>query len=323
MPALTATLSPVRSFTIGTSSRMRCIVRSSGPRTASTMQNSDAPSAAVSWAAASTSSVSRNGVAFTGVSKADDCEQKWQSSGHPPVFADRMPSTSTCGPHHARRTWCASAASAGTDSSGTRASVASWSPSSSRRSSRSARSAAGIACRASSAPRGSISWTRPRRPLNVTCSISSASHEVGHLPQVVGVAAHEHRGHRNLPPAGVELLAHLLDGADERHVLDQLERHGADRLVLLPGEEEVLDLFDLLGVTHAGEQVGVEVDLASAHATDVEAERHADHVGGRVHVVVDDDLDHVRDLEVVSGAAGAGPGEPLVEALPVVLVELR
>ena len=45
------------------------MVRSSGPRTASTMQNSLAPSAAVSRAAASTSSVSRNGVASTGVSK--------------------------------------------------------------------------------------------------------------------------------------------------------------------------------------------------------------------------------------------------------------
>ena len=86
------------------------------------MQNSDAPSAAVSSAAASTSSVSRKGVAFTGVSKADDCEQKWQSSGHPPVLADRIPSTSTCGPHHASRTSWASAARAGTEASGTRAS---------------------------------------------------------------------------------------------------------------------------------------------------------------------------------------------------------
>ncbi len=86
------------------------MVRSSGPRTASTMQNSDAPSGLVSPAARSTSSVSRNGVAFTGVSKRDDWEQKWQSSGQPPVLADRMPSTSTSGPHQASRTWWASAA---------------------------------------------------------------------------------------------------------------------------------------------------------------------------------------------------------------------
>ena len=42
------------------------MVRSSGPRTARTMQNSEAPRAAVSRAAARTSSVSRKGVALTG-----------------------------------------------------------------------------------------------------------------------------------------------------------------------------------------------------------------------------------------------------------------
>ena len=92
-----ATLRPVASWMSGTRSRMRCNVRSSGPRTARTRQNSDAPSAAVSAAAARTSSVSRNGVALTGESKRDDCEQKWQSSGQPPVLAERMPSISTCG----------------------------------------------------------------------------------------------------------------------------------------------------------------------------------------------------------------------------------
>ncbi len=85
------------------------------------MQNSDAPTAAVSAAAARTSSVSRKGVAFTGVSKRDDWAQKWQSSGQPPVLAERMPSTSTSGPHQARRTSWANDASAVTDSSGTTA----------------------------------------------------------------------------------------------------------------------------------------------------------------------------------------------------------
>ena len=55
-------------------------------------------------AAVRTSSGSRKGVAFTGVSKREDCEQKWQSSGQPPVLAERMPSISTSGPHQARRT---------------------------------------------------------------------------------------------------------------------------------------------------------------------------------------------------------------------------
>ena len=58
----------------------------------------------VSRAAAKTSAGSRKGVALTGVSKRDDCEQKWQSSGHPPVLAERIPSISTAGPHQARRT---------------------------------------------------------------------------------------------------------------------------------------------------------------------------------------------------------------------------
>ena len=57
------------------------------------------------------------------VSNLDDWLQKWQSSGQPPVLADRMPSTSTSGPHHARRTSWARAASDGTDESGTWASV--------------------------------------------------------------------------------------------------------------------------------------------------------------------------------------------------------
>ena len=54
-------------------------------------------------------------MASTGESKRADWLQKWQSSGHPPVRAETMPSTSTSGPHHASRTSWATAASAGTD----------------------------------------------------------------------------------------------------------------------------------------------------------------------------------------------------------------
>ena len=35
----------------------------------------------------------------TGEAKRPDCEQKWQSSGQPPVLRLMMPSTSTSGPH--------------------------------------------------------------------------------------------------------------------------------------------------------------------------------------------------------------------------------
>ena len=129
---------------------MRFIVRSSGPRMASTMQNSVAPRAAVSLAAAMTSAVSRNGVACTGDSKLADWLQKWQSSGQPPVLAERMPSTSTVSPHHSSRTSWARAARAGTEESGTSERATSSSAVSWRRSSSSATWAARMAARASS-----------------------------------------------------------------------------------------------------------------------------------------------------------------------------
>jgi len=62
-PALTATLSPVALTVHELQDARECPLV--GPLMARTMQNSDAPSAAVSRAAVSTSSVSRNGVAFT------------------------------------------------------------------------------------------------------------------------------------------------------------------------------------------------------------------------------------------------------------------
>src|SRR3984957_3898396 len=144
MPALMPTMRTVSSCNMGMSSRMRWMLRSSGPRTASTMQNSDAPRAAVSWAAARTSVVSRKGVALTGVWNCADWEQKWQSSGHPPVLADRIPSISTSGPHQASRTWWAREARAITAPSGMAASAVNSSAVRRRRSSRRACSAVAI-----------------------------------------------------------------------------------------------------------------------------------------------------------------------------------
>ncbi len=74
--------------------------RSSGPRTAATMQNSVAPDLAVCLAASTRLGMSSHALR-TGEAKSPDCEQKWQSSGQPPVFRLMMPSTSTSGPHHA------------------------------------------------------------------------------------------------------------------------------------------------------------------------------------------------------------------------------
>ena len=68
-----------------TPSRTWVISRSSGPRTAATMQNSVAPVAAVSSAALTSSGMSSQ-TERTGEVNCPDCEQKWQSSGQPPVF---------------------------------------------------------------------------------------------------------------------------------------------------------------------------------------------------------------------------------------------
>src|SRR4051794_1145247 len=143
MPRLAATLSPVRSLMSGTASTTRASVRSSGPRRATTMQNSDAPSRAVSSAAARSSSWPGSGGARTTEEKRADWLQNPQSSGQPPVLAEMIPSTSTVGPHQSRRTSWANAASGGRQSGGRAARAASSSPVSSRRSSsRAARAAA-------------------------------------------------------------------------------------------------------------------------------------------------------------------------------------
>ena len=63
------------------------------------MQNSVAPVLAVSFAARTSDGMSSH-AERTGESKTPDCEQKWQSSGQPPVLSATMPSTSTSSPHH-------------------------------------------------------------------------------------------------------------------------------------------------------------------------------------------------------------------------------
>ena len=71
---------------------MRRSRRSSGPRTATTMQNSVAPAACERRAASSMPSTSSQ-AARTGVGKRADWQQKSQSSRQPPVLADTMDST--------------------------------------------------------------------------------------------------------------------------------------------------------------------------------------------------------------------------------------
>ena len=78
-------------------SRTCDISRSSGPRTAATMQNSVAPVAAVSSAALTSCGMSSH-TERTGEVNWPDWLQKWQSSGQPPVLRLMMPSTSISGP---------------------------------------------------------------------------------------------------------------------------------------------------------------------------------------------------------------------------------
>ena len=71
------------------------------------MQNSVAPVFAVCLAASTSDGMSSH-AERTGEANRPDCEQKWQSSGQPPVLSETMPSTSTSGPHQRIRTSWAS-----------------------------------------------------------------------------------------------------------------------------------------------------------------------------------------------------------------------
>ena len=93
------------------------ISRAFGPRTAATMQNSVAPVLAVCFAASTSIGMSSH-AERTGESNSPDWEQKWQSSGQPPVLSETIPSTSTSGPHQRIRTSWASSSSASSASSG-------------------------------------------------------------------------------------------------------------------------------------------------------------------------------------------------------------
>src|SRR5262245_56020209 len=116
---------PVSSVIARTAVATWDISRLSGPRTAATMQNSVAPVAAVAFAAA-TSSATSSHTGLTGEENCPDCEQKWQSSGQPPVFSETIPSTSTSGPHQRMRTSWASASASSTALSGSSRTCSVW-----------------------------------------------------------------------------------------------------------------------------------------------------------------------------------------------------
>src|SRR5947207_5690255 len=136
------------------------------------------------------------------------------------------------------------------------------------------------------------------------------------------VARDQERGHDRLAP-GLEVVADLLLRTDQRQLLDQLLGDGRSGVVLLPGQVELLDRVDQLFVAHPDGDVGVEVLALGAHATEVEGIERAQHVGGPLHVVVDDQR-HGRDnLEVVERAPRTLAGEALAESLLVEVLVAR
>src|ERR1700693_2886042 len=132
--------------------------------------------------------------------------------------------------------------------------------------------------------------------------------QVGELRQVTGVGVEGGGGQDGLLPA-LDFVGYLGPGADQGHVLDQLEGDGGDGALAVAGQVEVLDLFGFGLVAHPDEDLVVEVDPAGAHAADVQGQRGPDLVGGALEVVVLDDghraAAHVEGLRRVPGA-GAG-----------------
>ena len=95
----------------------------------------------------------------------------------------------------------------------------------------------------------------------------------------------------------------------------ELRRDRRRRLVLLAVEVEVLDLLRLGLVAHAHRHVVVEVRARGAHAAEVQRVHRAQHVGGRLDVVVDDHRHgRARPRSRPQRAARALAGEALLPA---------
>src|SRR5262245_47954126 len=75
-----------------------------------------------------------------------------------------------------------------------------------------------------------------------TDRVESGQHQLRHLAQLLRVAAHhEQRGDRRVAP-GREALLDARDRAHQRDLVGEAVGHGADRLLPLPLEEQLLDL---------------------------------------------------------------------------------
>jgi len=157
-----------------------------------------------------------------------------------------------------------------------------------------------------SKPPGTIEWEWA----------GSAEHWLGGLAEGLRRAGDQQRRGDRLAPR-LEVVADLVGRPDQRQALDELRRQRGGGLVLAALEVEVLAAPGLGLVAHAHGHVVVEVGPAGAHAAEVQGVHRPQHVRGGLDVVVDDERDHRRDLEILGATASAHAGKPLPQRIGV------
>src|SRR5581483_4968815 len=154
------------------------------------------------------------------------------------------------------------------------------------------------------------------------CSAKGSPDELRDLLEERWWPTDEQAADHRLAPAR-QVVADLPPRADERGVLDHRRRDRRDRVGAAASEEGVLHLRADVLVPHAREDLVVEVHLARAHAADVERDRRPHGVGGLLDVVVDDDRDARRDLEIVELTMSPGARKAFGERGTIEGIELR
>src|SRR5438093_8760632 len=132
-----------------------------------------------------------------------------------------------------------------------------------------------------------------------------SSRQACHQLHRLGLVGHEREaGDAAVGPRAV-VLADPRDGAHQRHLVAELVGHGGHRLVLAPGQVQLLDALGGVAEAAADHHLLVEVLVAVAHAADVE--RHARLLPREraLDVVGDGHLGARLDLEIAEALAAA------------------
>jgi hypothetical protein len=137
------------------------------------------------------------------------------------------------------------------------------------------------------------------------------------LTDLVGVTRgdHHHRHPGGFPDG--DLLAHVIDVADDDGVVDELVGDDLGRFVLAARAEQPGDVVDDLRVAHPAVDVGVEVGVFGAHPTHVQRQERFDAGERRGTVVGDDHLGACADLAILPAAPGTRSREALVEPFAI------